>query len=152
MSMLFAISFGGFFCTLLYSDETRRTPTVIVWQIDPVSDKPTGDSVPIWSFGDVYGPLGVTGEKFSAWSDANGFDSLGVSASGEFLIPGFPVFSKVAWAYVDPVDLTPAETKELVDECNRAVSDLGSEQIFIQIRDLALRAIEKSTTVRFGHP
>jgi hypothetical protein len=82
-------------------------------------------------------------------------DSLGVGTDGSLLIPGFPVFSKVAWTYIDHVDLSDAETRDLVSECESAVAntdDASASELFGQIHDLALEAIQESATLRFGQP
>ncbi|HTR35830.1 MAG TPA: hypothetical protein VMH80_08025 [Bryobacteraceae bacterium] len=133
---------------------TRRVPKGQVEIIDH-SQKPSGERVDIWSYGTIYGALGVTGEQFSQWESRYGMDSLGVGTGGSLFIPGFPVLSKVAWMYIDPVDLSGSETGELVSECERAMAetrDPAACEVLRQIRDLAQRAIQKSATVRFGHP
>ena len=111
--------------------------------------------VGIWSYGTVYSALGLTRERFADWESRYGMDSLGVANDGSLLAPGFPVFSKVAWTYIDPVDLSDSETRELVSECERAIAqskDTSASGVFRQIRDLALEAIQESATLRFGHP
>jgi hypothetical protein len=82
-------------------------------------------------------------------------DSLGVGTDGSLFIPDFPVLSKVAWMYIDPVDLSDSETRNLVSECERALAntdDASVSELFHQIRDLALQAIQEPKTLRFGHP
>jgi hypothetical protein len=114
-----------------------------------------GSRVDIWSYGTIYGALGVSGERFSDWESRYGMDSLGVGTDGSLFIPGFPVLSKVAWMYIDPIDLSDSETRDLVSECERAMAntnDVSSREVLRQIRDLALKAIQESATLRFGHP
>lgn len=82
-------------------------------------------------------------------------DSLGVATDGSLLVPGFPVLSKVAWTYIDPVDLSDVETRHLVAECERAMTgtaDESAREIFREIRDLAVEAVQQAGTLRFGHP
>lgn len=113
------------------------------------------DRVPIWTYGGIYSALGMTSKNFTDWEVRYGMDSLGVGEDGELLIPGFPVFSKVAWTYIDPVDLSQSETAALIAECERAASKASgpSEQdTFRRIRDLALKAIEESAGIHFGPP
>ena len=111
--------------------------------------------IDIPSYGTIYVTLGVTKERFAYWESQYGMDSLGVGTDGSLLIPGFPVFSKVAWTYIDHVDLSDAETRDLVSECERAVAntdDASASELFGQIHDLALEAIQESATLRFGQP
>lgn len=120
------------------------------------AQKVLGESrVDIWLYGTIYAALGVTSERFADWEDRYGMDSLGVGTDGTLLIPGFPVLSKVAWTYIDPVDLSSSETTDLVSECKRAmanIEDASARDILRQIHDLALKAIQESATLRFGHP
>jgi hypothetical protein len=132
----------------------RRPPlgTVkIVSSESVVSAPPVG----IWAFNGIYQALGATAEAFAAWEDKYGFDSLGSGDYGEIFIPAYPVFSKVAWMYVDPVDLSPSETEALIDECDRElldVTDPGARKELTAIRDLASDAVRRKARVRFGHP
>ena len=133
---------------------TRHVPKGQVEIIDH-AQKPSGKGkVDIWNYG-FYGALGVTGERFSEWESRYGMDSLGVGTDGSLFIPNFPVLSKVAWMYIDPVDLSDPETRDLVSECERAVAttdDASASEVFNQLRALALQAIRESKTLRFGHP
>ena len=57
--------------------------------------------------------------------------------------------------YTDPVDLTASETTDLVVECEKAMSnteDAAAKDELRRIRDMALTAVNKSATLRFGHP
>jgi hypothetical protein len=48
-----------------------------------------------------------------------------------------------------------SKTRELIVECERALAntnDASASEVFRQIRDLALEAIQESATLRFGHP
>jgi hypothetical protein len=57
--------------------------------------------------------------------------------------------------YIDPVDLSDSETRELIVECERALAntnDASASEVFRQSRDLALKAIQESAALRFGHP
>jgi hypothetical protein len=130
-------------------------PLGLVEIIDAVRRLPTGERIGIRAYGSIYNALGVTNDKFVAWQERYGFDSLGVGDDGSLLAPEFPVFSKVAWMYVDPVDLTASETKDLVAECEQAMSytkDVAAKDELRHIRDLAVTATNKSATLRFGHP
>jgi len=134
---------------------SRQVPKGQVEIIDR-AQQPSGQRrVDIWSYGTIYGALGVTGGRFSEWEDRHGMDSFGVGSDGSLFIPDFPVLSKVAWMYIDPVDLSDSETRDLVSECERAIAntdDASVSELFHQIRDLALQAIRESETLRFGHP
>jgi hypothetical protein len=60
--------------------------------------------------GQLLGELGLVPERFTEWTFKFGADSLGVSATGETLLPDFPIFSMLAWVDVDPVLI---ETRQL---------------------------------------
>ena len=135
--------------------EPRPIPVGQVQIIDRATNNSGTRTVKIWSYGTLYGTLGITGQQFFDWEHQYGMDSLGIGSDGLFFIPGFPVLSKVAWMYIDPVDLSNSETRDLVSECERAAAsaqDESARELFGQIRDLALEAIQQSQTLRFGHP
>jgi hypothetical protein len=148
-------------CGLLSDTERPRnlatTDPVLTVQDQPHCRKnPSGEGrVDIWSYDAIYAALGLTSERFADWEGRYGMDSLGVGTDGSLFIRGFPVFSKVAWIYIDPVDVSDSETRELIVECERALAntnDASASEVFRQIRDLALEAIQESATLRFGHP
>ena len=132
------------------------TPLGIVRVVDPESLKNvTADSVGVWAFNEIYASIGVTRHDFEEWEDQHGMDSLGTDASGKVLAPGYPVLSKVAWMYVDPVTLTSAETSALVQECERAIPNGVTESAkreLKEIRALAEKALSSSAVIHFGHP
>ena len=134
---------------------SHRVPVGRVEIIDRAHNRSGSSTVDIRSYEALYGTLGVGGEQFSVWEARYGMDSLGVGSDGSQFIPGFPVLSKVAWMYVDPVDLSDSETRDLVIECGRAMAGTQDESaltLFGEIRDLAIKAIQQSETLRFGHP
>jgi hypothetical protein len=113
------------------------------------------ERIPIWSYGEIYRVLGVTSARFAAWEREYGMDSMGVGADGELLIPEFPLFSKVAWTYIDAVTLTGSDISELELECARAATRTDDETIqstFRAICDIATRARENSDDIYFGPP
>ncbi len=113
------------------------------------------DSVGIHAFNEIYAAIGVRQQDFEQWQKKHGMDSLGVDAGGATLAHGYPVLSRVAWMYVDPVTLTRAETSDLVQECERAILGSASESATHEleaIRALAEKAISKSAVIQFGHP
>jgi hypothetical protein len=134
---------------------SRHVPKGQVDIIDR-AQQPSGEGrVDIWSYETIYGALGITGDRFSDWEGRYGMDSLGVGTDGSLFIPDFPVLSKVAWMYIDPVDLSDSETRDLVSECERAITntdDASASELLHQIRALALQAVQESKTLRFGHP
>ncbi len=89
----------------------------------------------------TYESIGVTGDLFAAWQGLYGID--GVGEYGSVPAPEFPVISRVAWMYIDPVALSPSETKALVGECEKAMPNVG---------DAAAREelLEKSFTMNAG--
>jgi hypothetical protein len=123
--------------------------------VEPSGRLAAGDSVSIPQYGLIYSALGGTREMFEKWERENGLDSPGVGIDGALLLPHFPIFSKVAWTYIDHVDLSLEETKMLVGECEEALKGLdqpGPRNLFIAIRNLALTALERSAGLRFGPP
>lgn len=130
------------------------TPLAVVRLLDASSDRGT-KSIKLRAFNQFYGALGVTADKFARWEKENGYGSLGRNKQGQLFIPGFPVFSKIAWIYVDPVDLTFQEVEQLVQECARVeliTDDVITKEELIRIREFAQEAVARSATVRFDHP
>lgn len=136
-------------------DSHRTTvPVATVRLLDPLTGKSL-KTTDIWAFNEIYLALGVTSEGFAKWEHVNGYSSLGKDQSGHFLIRGFPVFSKVAWMYIDPVDLSVQEVKQLVRECTAAEdssNDAVAKKEFSRIRTLAQEAVSMSASLRFDHP
>lgn len=105
-------------------------PLGVVEIIDAARRLPTGERIGIRAYGGIYKALGVTTDKFVAWNERYGFDRIGPGDDGSFLAPEFPVFSKVAWMWIDPVDLTASETKDL---------GLSAKKQFLILRTRQLR-------------
>ena len=135
----------------------RQRPLGVMHVVDTAStNQPvTPDSVPISAYNDIYASVGVRGSDFADWRQEHGAQSLGTSPDGSLLAPSYPVFSKIAWMYIDPVTLTSTETKALIAECERAIPHATSEPAKQELRDiraLAAMASEKGAGVRFGPP
>lgn len=112
-------------------------------------------TVGIQFYDEIYNAVGVTMSRKLEWENEYGMDSLGIGTKGVILVPGFPVFSKVAWMYIDPIDLSEAETRDLIDECARALKNATNPHAveeLRQIHQLALDATARSEVIRFGHP
>jgi|SRR5581483_8441142 len=136
-------------------EKTSSTPLGIVQIIDEKGQTLGQTRVDIWMYGTIYSALGVTSQQFSDWERLYGMDSLGVGSDGSIFIPDYPVLSKVAWTYIDPVDLSDFETRALIAECEKAIAetdDDSARKLLGDIRDLASEAIRQSATIRFGHP
>jgi hypothetical protein len=113
------------------------------------------DSLEIGSYGNIYNSIGVTPERRNKWEEKYGMDSHGSDGQGGYLAAGFPVFSKVAWTYIDPIELSRKETLELIEECTQLIALSGhavAKEEAERIQQFAQRAISKSLVVRFGHP
>jgi hypothetical protein len=112
-------------------------------------------SVGIHAFNEIYAAIGVQPQDFQRWENTHGMYSEGVDATGAMLAPGYPVLSKVASMYIDPVTLTSAETTALVQECQRAMLNSSSESAKHEleaISSLAEKALANSAVIQFGHP
>jgi Tat protein secretion system quality control protein TatD with DNase activity len=119
------------------------------------SEKVATESVGIHAYNEIYAAIGVHPQDFERWENAHGMYSSGIDASGKMLAPGYPIFSKVASMYIDPVTLTSAETAALVQECQQAIRNSASESAKHEleaISSLAEKALSKSAVVQFGHP
>lgn len=113
------------------------------------------DSVGIYAFNEIYAAIGVTQKEFAEWENRYGMDSAGIDEAGNMLAAGYPVLSKVAWMYVDPVTLTSAETSALIQECQRAIMNSTSESAKHELEaiiSLAEKALSNSAVIQFGHP
>lgn len=140
----------------IHVKRSDETPLGVVWAVAPESSrKVIPDSVGIRAFNELYASIGVTREEFDRWESEHGMDSLGTDANGKVLAPGYPVLSKVAWMYIDPVTLTPAETEALIQECERAILSSANESAKHEleaIRALAGKALSNAAVIQFGHP
>jgi hypothetical protein len=131
------------------------TPLGIVSVVDPAGGPVSGDNTGIWAYDHIYEAMGVTKKRLDQWQNAHGMDSLGVDQRGSYLAPEYPIFSKVAWMFIDPVDLSRDETANLIVECNKLIAasnDSTANEELNRIRKLASTALERSQTLRFGHP
>jgi hypothetical protein len=123
----------------------------VVMMLDPGSGQRLGQ-VQITAYNQIYAAIGIDRDKFSMWVSTHG--PSGAGQHGEVLAPAFPVLSKVAWMFVDPVDLTGDEARALTEECERAAartSDSDAIKQFEAIRGLAADALARSANVRFGY-
>lgn len=139
----------------MFRSEMKMSPLGMVYMFDPHTKRLLRDRTEIRAYDGLYGAMGVTAERMEQWQGAHGMDSLGVDPHGNYLAPGYPVFSKVAWMFVDPVDLSQQETLGLVSECDKLIAHTNNQQILEEvdrIRNLAVKALDESKTLRFGHP
>jgi hypothetical protein len=123
----------------------------VVLMIDRGSGQSLGH-VEITAYNQIYAAIGIDRDKFSTWVSAHG--PSGTGKHGELLVPAFPVLSKVAWMFIDPVDLTTDETRSVIDECERAAagtSDSAAIRELKAIRGIAAEALTRAATIRFGH-
>jgi hypothetical protein len=131
-----------------------KAPLGTVRLIDPSSNQSKA-AVELYSYTEIYRALGLSNERLIQWERAYGYGSKGTSPDGSILIQGFPVFSKVAWMYVEPVDLSSQEARQLQGECTSALkltNDAGAKRELSAIRGLAEDAITRSEVVRFDQP
>lgn len=134
----------------------HQAPLGMVRMIVPGSSTSAAtDSVGIYAFNDIYAAIGVTQKDFAKWENRHGMDSTGIDEAGNMLAPGYPVLSKVAWMYIDPVMLTSAETSSLIQECHRAIVNSTNESAKLEleaISSLAEKAFSNSAVIQFGPP
>ncbi|WCT74543.1 hypothetical protein PQ455_04745 [Sphingomonas naphthae] len=108
----------------------------------------------IANVGTFYGELGLEPGRFQRWTLEFGADCMGVSPTGETLIPEFPVFSKVAWMDIDPVVIKDADLFALIVECALICTKALSSEVAAEadaIRRLAECAISKQLALKFDH-
>ena len=106
----------------------------------------------IWDLEGLYEALGADGATFGRWLEQ--FGLTGSSPDGQWLIPTYPMFSKVAWMNIDPVQLTPHEAAELTAECNLALEENPPHAVKVAlegIRSLAGASIAGAVPLEFGH-
>ncbi len=129
-------------------------PLATVRLLDAFSKVPM-KSADIRAYNGIYETLGISSVEFAKWEKKNGYGSLGKDQEGILFIPGFPVFSKVAWMYIDPVDLSVAEVKELINECVEIESRTNDSEVkneVSRLRALAEEADSQSALLRFDQP
>lgn len=153
--LMFTCAFGSRFDASKVSEvKDRRTSPLGRIEIVGSKQEASLEHIDVWTYKNIYGAIGVTREKFTRWEDRYGMDSLGTGNS-EILAEDFPIFSKVAWMHIDSVDLSESETTELIRECERAMESTDKASALEElgrIRQLGLKAIAISGTLRFGHP
>ena len=139
-----------------HGNRSDSAPFGVVRAIAPGSSAAIAtESVGIRAFNEIYAAIGVLPQDFERWENAHGMYSLGVDATGAMLAPGYPILSKVASMYIDPVTLTNAETAALVQECQQAMLKSANESArheLAAISALAEKALTNSAVVQFGHP
>jgi hypothetical protein len=123
----------------------------VIEMLDPASGKSL-DQLDLRHYNEIYAAIGVERDQLSAWVLRHG--PQGTSRTGDVLAPEFPVLSKVAWTFVDPVDLTSDDAENLMDECSRAAQKTRNVAVTRElgaIREFAAKALARSATLRFGH-
>ena len=140
----------------VHRNRQDSTPLGVVRAIVPGSSATAAtESVGIHTYNEIYAAIGVQPQDFEQWENTHGMYSSGVDATGKMLAPGYPVLSKVALMYIDPIKLTRAETTALVQECQRAVLNSVNESVKHEleaISSLAEKALSNSAVIEFGHP
>jgi hypothetical protein len=136
-------------------EKRRQSPLAVVRIKGP--DRSTGkitDSIGVYAYNEIYEAIGVNQKIFAEWEGRHGMDTAGLDDAGKVLAPGYPVLSKVAWMYVDPVTLTSAETSALIQECHRAIINSASESAKRELEAISFLAdaISNSAVIQFGHP
>lgn len=104
-------------------------------------------------FPGVYSAIGVDESRIIEWQNKNGFDSGGVDRSGALLAPGYPLFSRLAWAVVEPVYLQGNELSELLEESKRAATESTDPVVRANLQTLstlAEKAQAESQVLRIG--
>jgi hypothetical protein len=158
---LFTVSIGAKLERTLRASKPRprrsgKAPIGVVRMVDGDSSATGSHNVlELWAYDEIYMTIGVTTERFQSWTKEFGCDSLGSDAHGSLLAPGFPIFSKVAWMFVDPIDLSESEAGDLLRECDKAMlksTNQAAIEELIRIRNLALEATKRHSRLRFGHP
>jgi hypothetical protein len=134
--------------------EAAFLPMGRVRMVDEAGRAAVVGAVDIPAYGELYAVLGVTSSRFREWEMEYGMDSLGIGDDGVLLLPAFPVFSKIAWTYIDSVDLSPEETAELVRESQLAATRCAgdTQRLFLSICEFARAAGARSMTLRIGPP
>ena len=133
----------------------KASPLGIVGLTDEQGLLTNSPRVGIWELGAIYSTIGAGRETFAKWEEKYGMDSLGVGEGGILLAPGFPMFSKIAWMYVDPVILSPSETKQLLNEIETLLNRVGNSDTREElegIREVATMAIAREAPLRIGPP
>jgi hypothetical protein len=136
--------------------DPKRRPVARAYILgaDPGSDV-SKIVVPLYSVNDIYASVGVGPNDFAQWQEKYGFGTLGKTDQGILFVPNYPVFSKIAWMGIEPVDLSPTETSMLIEECTKARSNSVNAAANTELEaliTLAQKAIAVGGTVGFGLP
>jgi hypothetical protein len=101
----------------------------------------------------IYDAIGVNGDRLVKWQNENGFHSGGVDRSGALLAPGYPIFSRLAWTLIDPVDLRGDELSGLQEESKRISAESTDPVVkanLERLSELAARAQKESKALRIS--
>ncbi|MFV3078140.1 hypothetical protein [Niveispirillum fermenti] len=108
----------------------------------------------ISSIGKFYNELGLSPGRFEEWTSNFGADCCGISPDGEFLIPEFPVFSRLAWMDIDPVVLFHDDIINLIIECDNLIEKTNNIEVSLEavnIKTLAQSAIINDFCIKFDY-
>ena len=138
------------------SPSRKQAPLALVRVLVPGSSSSAfAHPVEIRAYNEIYAAIGVTQKEFVEWENRHGMDSTGMDENGNMLALGYPILSRVAWMYINPIILTPLQSAALIDECERAAllaENAFAKQELAGICALAKTAVSKSTVIEFGHP
>ncbi len=96
--------------------------------------------------------LGLLPEHFQNWTRRFGADSLGVSPTGEYLLPDYPAISMLGWVDVEPVVMDAVALSALMNECDR-LHEITTEPSLVaqcaELRALVLCALNHQLSLDF---
>jgi len=106
----------------------------------------------ISNIGEIYRLLGLNPDRFERWTIRFGADCRGRSDSGELLVPGFPIFSKIAWMDIDDAVVEFDDLPDLVQECKMLAKRISEGHILSEVNSVqrvAECAIRNILSVKF---
>lgn len=119
-----------------------------------VADSVQNDTLLIHDLASIFDALGIVKSDFLEWQQKFGFDSGGLSDTGEPFVPGYPMLSRLGWIHIISVRISVEDLLELAAECERAsaAAELGAGSVLRQIASLAKRANALGADLIFGPP
>jgi hypothetical protein len=130
----------------------NKFPHGIVYIVN--NGKISDDIIQLFDLSAFYEVLGASDDDFENWMEQYGLRHPGQDADGNFLIPDFPILSKVMWMNIDSVRLSGSEVAILIKECERAgrlATGTSQSTLFKDLACLARRAESQGAELEFGH-
>lgn len=136
--------------------EIHEMPVMAIFEpVDVLGALQRGYREELTAYNSLYSAAGATQKLFAEWEARWGYDSLGEGGDGAVFVPRYPMLSKIAWVFINPVELTSGEALRLSQECDSIIQITSDQQIIAEltrISTLARFVSSQDWNLRVGHP